>query len=60
MKNPIIFLAFCMAALLSCKVHKEKTIKVRQQPQRQKPKTVSYQVANAKQWLLINTDSTNL
>ena len=60
MKNPIIFLALCMAALLSCKAHKEKTIKVRQQPQRQKPKSVSYQVAHAKQWLLTNTDSTNL
>ncbi len=60
MKNPVIFLAFCIAALFSCKAHKEKTVKVKQQPQRQKPKTVSYQIANAKQWLLTNTDSTNL
>ena len=60
MKNPIPFLAFCMAALFSCNTHKEKTVKVKQQPQRQKPKTVSYQVANTKQWLLTNTDSNNL
>lgn len=49
-----------MAALLSCNSHKEKTVKVKQQPQRQKPKTVSYQIANAKQWLLTNTDSNYL
>jgi lipoprotein-anchoring transpeptidase ErfK/SrfK len=50
-----------MAALFSCNTHKEKTVKVKQQPQRQKPKTVSYQTANAKQWLLTNkTDSNRL
>lgn len=62
MKNLIKFAAFCTIVLISCKAHKEKSVKVkREQPQRQQPKTVSYQFANAKQWLLANkTDSSKL
>jgi lipoprotein-anchoring transpeptidase ErfK/SrfK len=60
MKNPVIFLAFCLIALFSCKAHKQKKVKVVQQPQRTQPKTFTYQIANAKQWLLSNkTDSSN-
>jgi hypothetical protein len=60
MKNPIIFLAFCLVVLLSCKTQQQKKIKVKQQPQRQQPKAISYQAANAKQWLLSNKDSSQL
>ena len=61
MKNSIIFLTFCLAVLLSCKAHKQKKVTVKQQPQRQQPKTITYQLANAKQWLLTKTaDSLNL
>jgi hypothetical protein len=60
MKNPIVFLVICLVVLLSCKTHQQKKIKVKQQPQRQQPKAISYQAANAKQWLLINKDSSQL
>jgi len=60
MKNSVIFLVFCLVALLSCKTNTKKKVVVRQQPQRQQPKTVAYQLANAKQWLLANKDSNQL
>ena len=62
MKNPVILVAFCIVALFSCKAHKQKKakVKVTQQPQRQQPKTISYQFANAKTWLLTNKDSNQL
>jgi len=60
MKNSIIFLAFCLVVLLSCKTNNKKKVVVKQQPQRQQPKAVSYQLANAKQWLLANKDSNHL
>ena len=61
MKNSIIFLTFCLVTLLSCKAHKQKKVAVKQQPQRQQPKTITYQFASAKQWLLTKTaDSLNL
>ena len=59
-KNSIIFLSFCIVALLSCKTNKQKKVTLKQPPQRQQPKTVTYQLANAKQWLLSNTDSSQL
>jgi hypothetical protein len=60
-KNAVIFLIFCLFTLLSCKAHKQKKLIVKQQPQRQQPKTIIYQWANAKQWLLVNiTDSLKL
>ena len=58
MKNSITFLTLCLVVLLSCKPNKQKKVTVKQQPQRQQPKTITYQLANAKQWLLTNkTDS---
>ncbi|MEP7237207.1 MAG: L,D-transpeptidase [Ferruginibacter sp.] len=63
MKNTVIFLLFGMAFLNSCKQQKKVAVKkvVKQQPVRQQPKTVTYQIANAKQWLLTNgADSTKL
>lgn len=62
MKNLLTLSAFCVVAILSCNTHKEKTVKIkREQPQRQQPKTVAYQFANAKQWLDSNkTDSGKL
>lgn len=63
MKNPLIFLSLCFVGLLSCNDQQQKKVvvkKVTQQPQRQKPKTVSYQLANAKQWLAANKDSSQL
>ena len=61
-KNAIIFLSFCFIILLSCNTKKEKIITVKQPPQRQQPKTVTYQLANAKQWLLADStgDSSKL
>ena len=60
MKNTIIFLAFSLVALFACNEQNKKNVtvkKVKQQPQRQQPKTVTYQLANTKQWLLTNKDS---
>jgi L,D-transpeptidase catalytic domain len=59
-KNSIIFLSFCLTILLSCSTKKEKKVILRQPPQRQQPKAVTYQPANAKQWLLANKDSNQL
>lgn len=59
-KNSIIFVFFCIVALLSCKTKTQKKFTLKQPPQRQQPKTVTYQLANAKQWLLSNTDSSQL
>ncbi len=63
MKNTIIFLAFSLVALFACNEQNKKNVtvkKVKQQPQRQQPKTVTYQLANTKQWLLTNKDSAGL
>ena len=60
MKITVIFLIFSMALICSCKQHKKTIVKVRNQPVRQQPKTITYQLANAKQWLLANTDSSAL
>jgi len=49
-----------MAFICSCKQQKKTVVKVREQPVRQQPKTITYQIANAKQWLLTNTDSVAL
>ncbi len=59
-KNFIIFLSFCLTILLSCSTKKEKKVTLKQPPQRQQPKAVTYQLANAKQWSLANTDSNQL
>lgn len=61
-KNTLIFLSFCVAILLSCNTKKEKKVTVKQPPQRQQPKAVTYQLANAKQWLVADTtgDSSKL
>ena len=61
-KNAIIFLSFCLTILLSCNTKKEKNVTLKQPPQRQQPKTVTYQLANAKQWLLADStgDSSKL
>jgi hypothetical protein len=59
-KNFIIFLSFCLTVLLSCSTKKEKKLTLKQPPQRQQPKAVTYQLANAKQWLLANKDSNQL
>ncbi len=61
-KNITIFLAFCITVLLSCSTKKEKKVTLKQPPQRQQPKTVTYQLANAKQWLLADStgDSSKL
>jgi lipoprotein-anchoring transpeptidase ErfK/SrfK len=59
-KNFIIFISFCLTILLSCNTKKEKNVTLKQPPQRQQPKTVTYQLANAKQWLLANKDSNQL
>jgi lipoprotein-anchoring transpeptidase ErfK/SrfK len=60
MKNTIIFLSFCLTILLSCSTKKETKVTLKQPPQRQQPKAVTYQLANAKQWLLANKDSNQL
>lgn len=61
MKKAVIFLLFGMFFLSACKQNKKVAVKVRQQPVRQQPKTITYQLANAKQWLLTKTaDSLNL
>jgi hypothetical protein len=59
-KNAVLFLSFCLTILLSCSTKKEKKITLKQPPQRQQPKAVTYQMANAKQWLLANKDSNQL
>jgi L,D-transpeptidase catalytic domain len=60
MKNLIIFSAFCVAALVSCNSPKTKKVRLkREQPQRQQPKAVTYQFANAKQWLDSNKTDSN-
>ncbi len=59
-KNAALFLIVAMAFICSCKQHKKTTVKVREQPVRQKPKTISYQFANTKQWLLTNKDSNQI
>jgi len=60
MRTSIIFLIVSMAFICSCKQQKKTVVKVREQPVRQQPKTITYQIANAKQWLLTNTDSVAL
>ena len=62
MKNLIILSTFCLVAILSCNTHKEKAVKIKRvPPQRQQPKAINYQFANAKQWLDSNkTDSVKL
>jgi hypothetical protein len=61
-KNTIIFFSFCLTILLSCSTKKEKKVTLKQPPQRQQPKAVTYQLANAKRWLLADTtgDSSKL
>ena len=59
LKYTLIFLIFSIAFLGSCKQHKEVADKIKPQLQRQKPKIVSYQLANAKQWLLTNKTDSN-
>ena len=56
MKTIVIFL-MSMAFICSCKQNKKTIVKVREQPVRQQPKKITYQLANAKQWLLTNKDS---
>ena len=59
MKNAAIVLLISMALILSCTSKKNTDVKVL--PQRQKPKTNTYQLAQAKHWLATNTnDSTQL
>jgi L,D-transpeptidase catalytic domain len=58
MKTTAIFLMLSIVFFSSCKPKKNIVKKV--QPQWQQPKTISYQAANAKQWLLANTDSKQL
>lgn len=57
MKTAAIFLISSMIFINSCKQYKKVVVKVREQPVRQQPKTINYQIANGKQWLL--TDTTN-
>jgi L,D-transpeptidase catalytic domain len=59
-KNFMILLTFCLTVLLSCSTKKEKKLTLKQPPQRHQPKAVTYQLANAKEWLLANKDSTGL
>lgn len=62
MKTTAILLFICMAIICSCKQQKKVVAKVREQPVRIQPKTIIYQIANAKQWLLTDTtgDSSKL
>ena len=63
MKNGVIFLIFGMVFFNACKQQKKVVIKrtIKQQPVRLQPKTITYQIANAKLWLLTNgADSTKL
>lgn len=62
MKTTAILLFISMAIICSCKQQKKVVAKVREQPVRIQPKTITYQVANAKQWLLADTtgDSSKL
>jgi lipoprotein-anchoring transpeptidase ErfK/SrfK len=63
MKNTIILFAFCLPALVCCNEPAQKKVVVKhvtQQPQRQQPKTVTYQLTKAKQWLAANKDSNQL
>ena len=61
MKAATILLFISITFICSCKQHK-KVVRVREQPVRQQPKTITYQIANAKQWLLADTtgDSSKL
>lgn len=61
MKTAIVFLVISMSFIFACKQQK-KVIIVREQPVRLQPKTITYQIANAKQWLLADTtgDSSKL
>ena len=61
MKTAIVFLVVSMSFIFACKQQK-KVIIVREQPVRLQPKTITYQIANAKQWLLADTtgDSSKL
>lgn len=62
MKTTAILLFISMAIICSCKQQKKVVAKVREQPVRIQPKTITYQVANAKQSLLADTtgDSSKL
>jgi hypothetical protein len=61
MKTTAIFLILSIGFFSSCKPKKNIVERVQKvQPQWKQPKTISYQAANAKQWLLTNTDSAQL
>lgn len=62
MKTTVILLFAGMAFICSCRQPKKAVVKVREQPVRVQPKTITYQIANAKQWLLADTtgDSSKL
>ncbi|MBK7123471.1 MAG: L,D-transpeptidase [Chitinophagaceae bacterium] len=53
MKNLLLILMISMLCTISCKQQKKTAVKVI--PQRQQPKTITYQFANAKQWLAAHT-----
>ena len=62
MKTTALLLFMSMAFIGACKQQKKVVVKARQQPVRVQPKTITYQIANAKQWLLADTpgDSSRL
>ncbi|MBK7559892.1 MAG: L,D-transpeptidase [Chitinophagaceae bacterium] len=53
MKNLLLILMISMLCTISCKQQKKTAVKVI--PQRQQPKTITFQFANAKQWLAAHT-----
>jgi hypothetical protein len=59
MKKSVIFLNFVLAILFSCQQQKSPSIKNIVEPKRQQPKTISYEIENAKQWLLKNRPDSN-
>ena len=62
MKTIAILFLTGMAFFCACKQQKKVVVKTRVQPVRVQPKTITYQIANAKQWLLTDTtgDSSKL
>lgn len=58
MKNSVFVLSLVIISMVSCKQAAETVVKEMAEPKRQAPKTLAFQAANAKQWLLTHkTDS---
>lgn len=55
MKTIAILFLVSFSFISACKQQKKAVVKVREQPVRIQPKALTYQIANAKQWLLTDT-----